>query len=38
LLRAKEQGRESEMLKNVIRAMWRIFRDEDLPEIGREHF
>lgn len=32
LLRAKEQGRESEMLKNVIRAMWRFFRSEDLPD------
>ena len=32
LLRAKEHGRESDMLKNVIRAMWRFFRDEDLPD------
>lgn len=32
LLRAKQQGRESDMLKNVIRAMWRFFRDEDLPD------
>jgi putative ATP-dependent endonuclease of the OLD family len=32
LLRANERGRESEMLKNVIRAMWRFFRDEDLPD------
>jgi putative ATP-dependent endonuclease of OLD family len=32
LHRAKEQGRESEMLKNVVRAIWRFFRDEDLPE------
>lgn len=31
LRRAKEQGRESEMLKNLIRSMWRFFRDEDLP-------
>ncbi|WP_146592360.1 ATP-dependent nuclease [Puniceibacterium confluentis] len=33
LQRAKEQGRESEMLKNVVRAIWRLFRDEDLPEL-----
>jgi hypothetical protein len=32
LLRAKEQGRESDMLNNVIRTMWRFFRDEDLPD------
>jgi putative ATP-dependent endonuclease of OLD family len=32
LQRAKEQGRESEMLKNVIRAIWRFFHDVDLPE------
>lgn len=32
LLRAKEHGRESDMLKNVIRAVWRFFRDEDLPD------
>ena len=32
LHRAKEQGRESEMLKNVVRAIWRFFCDEDLPE------
>jgi hypothetical protein len=32
LRRAKEQGRESDMLKNVIRAMWRFFHDEDLPD------
>lgn len=32
LLRAKEQGHESEMLKNVIRSMWRFFRNEELPD------
>ena len=32
LRRAQEQGRESEMLKNVVRAMWRFFHDEDLPD------
>ncbi len=32
LLRAKEHGRESDMLKRVIRAIWRFFRDEDLPD------
>ncbi len=31
--RAKEQGHESEMLKDVVRAMWRFFRDEDLPDL-----
>lgn len=30
LLRAKEQGRESEMLKKLVRAMWRFFRDEEI--------
>jgi putative ATP-dependent endonuclease of the OLD family len=32
LLNAKEQGHESEMLKNVIRSMWRFFRNEELPD------
>lgn len=32
LHRAKEQGCESEMLKNVVRAIWRFFHDVDLPE------
>jgi predicted ATP-dependent endonuclease of OLD family len=32
LRRAQEQGRESDMLKNVVRAMWRFFHDEDLPD------
>lgn len=32
LLRAKEQGRESDMLKNLVRAMWRFFRDEEIPD------
>jgi predicted ATPase len=29
---AKAQGRESEMLKNLVRAIWRFFRDEEIPE------
>lgn len=32
LLRAKEQGRESDMLKNIVRAAWRFFRDEEIPD------
>lgn len=32
LLRAKEQGHESEMLKSLVRAMWRFFRDEEIPD------
>lgn len=32
LQRAKDQGRESEMLKDVIRAAWRFFHDENLPD------
>lgn len=32
LRRAQEQGRESDMLKSVVRAMWRFFHDEDLPD------
>lgn len=32
LRRAQEQGRESDMLKNVVRAMWRFFHDVDLPD------
>lgn len=32
LLRAKEQGRESDMLKNLVRTMWRFFRNEEIPE------
>ncbi|AYE85265.1 ATP-dependent nuclease [Sulfitobacter sp. D7] len=32
LRRAKEQGHESEMLKTVVRGMWRFFRGEDLPD------
>ena len=32
LLRAKEQGHESEMLINLVRAMWRFFRDEEIPD------
>jgi len=32
LLRAKEHGHESEMLKNLIRAMWRFFRGEEIPD------
>ncbi|MGO7652099.1 ATP-dependent endonuclease [Rhizobium ruizarguesonis] len=33
LLRASEQGRESDMLKNLVRAMWRFFRNEEIPEL-----
>lgn len=29
---AREQGHESEMLKEVVRSMWHFFRDEDLPD------
>lgn len=29
---ARERGHESEMLKEVVRSMWRFFRDEDLPD------
>jgi putative ATP-dependent endonuclease of the OLD family len=32
ILRAREHGRESEMLKNLVRAMWRFFRNEEIPE------
>ncbi|APL96039.1 ATP-dependent endonuclease [Sphingobium indicum] len=32
LLRAKELGHESEMLTNLVRAMWRFFRDEEIPQ------
>ena len=32
LVRAKEQGHESDMLKNLVRAMWRFFRNEEIPE------
>lgn len=32
LLRAKGEGHESEMLKNLVRAMWRFFRGEEIPE------
>jgi|TARA_R100001198_G_scaffold39496_1_gene21536 putative ATP-dependent endonuclease of OLD family len=32
LIRAHEEGRESEMLKNLVRAMWRYFRDEEIPD------
>ncbi len=31
LVLAKEQGHESEMLINLVRAMWRFFRDEEIP-------
>jgi predicted ATPase len=30
LLRAKEQGRESEMLMNLVRATWRFFRNQEI--------
>jgi predicted ATPase len=32
LNRAREQGRESAMLRNLVRAIWRFFRDEEIPE------
>ena len=35
LLRAREQGRESEMLKNVVRSIWRFFHDDDLPDTSQ---
>lgn len=31
LKRAHEQGHNSEMLMNLVRAMWRFFRDEEIP-------
>ncbi len=31
LMLAKEQGRESDMLKDLVRAMWRFFRNEEIP-------
>lgn len=31
LLGAKSQGRESAMLQNLVRAMWRFFRHEEIP-------
>jgi putative ATP-dependent endonuclease of the OLD family len=34
LLLAKTQGRESEMLKNLVRAMWRFFRNEEIPDLA----
>jgi putative ATP-dependent endonuclease of OLD family len=32
LLHAKAQGRESEMLKSIVRAIWRFFREEEIPD------
>lgn len=32
LLRAKEQGHESIMLKDLVRTMWRFFRGEEIPD------
>ncbi|CAN7151708.1 ATP-dependent nuclease [Rhizobium sp. LjRoot254] len=32
ILRAKEHGRESDMLKNLVRTTWRFFRNEEIPE------
>lgn len=32
ILRAREHGRESDMLKNLVRTMWRFFRNEEIPE------
>jgi energy-coupling factor transporter ATP-binding protein EcfA2 len=37
ILRAREHGRESEMLKNLVRAMWRFFRNEEIPEAPQSH-
>ncbi len=31
LAAAQNEGHESEMLKNIVRAMWRFFRDEEIP-------
>ncbi len=36
-LRAKEKGRESEMLKSLVRAMWHFFRREELPDLPQAH-
>lgn len=33
LLLAKAQGHESEMLKELVRAMWRFFRSEEIPDL-----
>ncbi|GJE57286.1 ATP-dependent nuclease [Methylobacterium thuringiense] len=33
LFRAKEQGRESNMLKNIVRTMWQFFNNEELPDL-----
>ena len=35
LFRAQEQGRESEMLSNLVRAMWRFFRDEEISDASQ---
>lgn len=32
LFRAREMGRESDMLKDIVRAMWRFFRNEEIPD------
>lgn len=32
LLHAEEQGRQSEMLKSLVRAMWSFFHDEEIPD------
>lgn len=32
ILLAKRQGHESEMLKNLVRAIWRFFQDEEIPD------
>ena len=37
LLHAKDQGRESDTLNNLVRAMWRFFRGEEIPEAPLAH-
>lgn len=34
LISANELGQRSEMLVNLVRAMWRYFRDEEIPELA----
>ena len=34
LTQAKEQGYESEMLKDIVRSIWRFFHDEEIPEVN----
>lgn len=37
LFRAREQGQESAMLKNLVRAMWRFFRNEEIADPSQTH-